>query len=372
MEWSIVVLASLAFILYVYLGYPVILRLLDVVLSRPVWKRPIQPQVSLLIAAHNEGRVIESKIRNSLDLDYPAERLEIVVASDGSQDDTVEIARRYQESHGVRVLAYAQNAGKISCLNKSVPQVKGDIIIFSDASSLISREALREIVVNFADPMVGAVSGVYKVLSPDKADLGRSEEVYGKYETYIKTLESSISSVLGGHGTLLAIRKELYPYPSPETINDDYVIPMRILQKGYRSVYEPKAVSWEEAREMSGFGRRIRILTGNIQQLREMGTLLWPPQWLPLFFFLSHKAGRLIVPFAMAIAFVGNLFLLHEAAYRILFVMQLAFYILALAGGTCKILPYALRLPYYFCMVNAATFWGAYRALQGDGRVPWK
>jgi hypothetical protein len=171
---------------------------------------------------------------------------------------------------------------------------------------------------------------------------------------------------------LYAIRRELYPYPAPTTINDDYVIPMRILQQGYRVVYDEGAVGTEEAHEMAGFSRRVRIMTGNFQQLSELKALTSPLRPGPLFFFLSHKAGRLVVPLAMIAAFIANLFLLGEPFYRGLFWLQLGFYALVIIGAVVKLKPKILRLPYYFCMINAAAFLGMYHALRGGRAMAWR
>jgi len=176
----------------------------------------------------------------------------------------------------------------------------------------------------------------------------------------------------GGHGHLHAIRAELYPFPPPGTINDDYIIHASVIAKGKRAVYEPAAVIREEAHEMTGFGRRIRIMAGNIQQLREIRPLLWPIRPLPLFFFFSHKALRLMVPFAMIAALIANAFLLRERLYEIIFAAQLTFYALAIIGSAVRLRPKILMLPYYFSMINAAMFLGAYHALTGLKTMRWK
>ena len=362
---------SVAVPFYAYLGYPLVLLLLRAVIHRGVKKGPVEPSVSLLIPAYNEGDIIERKIRNSLALDYPADRLEIVVACDGSKDDTAEAAARLEDGTRVRVLAYPKNRGKIPTLNASVPELHGDIVVFSDASAMLYPDSVRKLVENFADPEVGAVSGRYTVVKADEVDIGASEDFYWKYETFLKVQESRLASTLGGHGHLHAIRKELYPFPPPETINDDYVIPVSVLGKGYRAVYEPSAVIYEEAHEMTGFGRRIRIMAGNIQQLREIGTLLWPLRAMPLFFFLSHKVVRLLVPFAMLTALAENFFLLNSQPYRLLLGAQILFYALAVLGLTGRLRPRALRLPFYFCMVNSAGFLGLYLGITRR-RVAWK
>ena len=363
---------SIAVPLYAYLGYPLVLLVLGLLFRRPVKKAPIEPSISLLIPAYNEGDVIDRKIQNSLALNYPPERLEIVVASDGSKDDTARIAQRLADGKRVRVLAFPQNRGKIPTLNASVPELQGEIIVFSDAAAMLYPDSVRILIANFADPKVGAVSGLYKVIKADEVDIGKSEDFYWRYETFLKVQESQLASTLGGHGHLHAIRKELYPFPPPGTINDDYVIPVSVLAKGYRAVYEPEAVVYEEAHEMTGFGRRIRIMAGNIQQLREIRGLLWPPRPMPLFFFLSHKVSRLLVPFAMVAALVANVFLLNSPLYLAIFCLQVMFYLLALIGTVWQLKPRTLLLPFYFCMINAATFFGFYHALTSRRRMAWK
>ncbi len=360
-----------AIIVYVYAGYPALMAVLARWFVRPVRKGPVQPTVSLLIAAYNEARVIGDKVRNALALDYPTDRLEIVVASDGSTDGTAELAAQAGGDR-VRVLAYSRNRGKLAVLNESVPLLRGEIVAFSDAASMLDPNALGRLVSNFADPQVGAVSGVYRVRNRHAAELGASEGFYWQYETFLKKQEAAVGSILGAHGALYAVRKALYPFPERGTINDDYVIPLRILQKGFRVAYEPAAAAYEEAKEMDGFSRRVRIMTGNFDQLRELRALLWPPRLLPLFCFLSHKTGRLAVPPAMVLMAVANLALMGRQPYDALACAQALFYLVAAAGARWRLRPRALRLPYYFCMINAAAFCGMFFVTLGRGRLVWK
>src|SRR5262245_27716048 len=366
--WQIVFWSSVALCGYVYAGFAVLLALVQPLLRRKVRKAEITPDVSLLIPAYNEADVIAAKVASALALDYPPEHLEIVVASDGSSDGTAQIAERA----GVRVIAYPKNRGKVAVLNDTVPQLRGDIVVFSDASSMLERNALRLLVQSFADPKVGAVSGVYQVKRRDQAALGRQEDFYWRYETLLKLQEYSIASILGAHGSLYGIRKKLYPFPKLDTINDDYVIPLRIVQQGYRVVYEPDSVAWEEAHEMQGFGRRIRIMRGNVQQIREIVPLMTPPRPFELFFFLSHKVGRLAVPFAMLGAAVSNLFLLDHPFYQFTGVLQLMFYVLVLANAFRPLTPKLLRLPFYFFMINAAAMIAIYQVAFARQRMAWK
>jgi cellulose synthase/poly-beta-1,6-N-acetylglucosamine synthase-like glycosyltransferase len=364
---------SAALVGYVYLGFPAALAAITAVYRRPVAKAPHTPAVSLVVPSYNEESVIEQKLQACLELDYPADKLEIVIASDGSTDATVERARRFESDARVRILAFEQNRGKLAMLNDVLRQLGGEIVVFSDAATMPERGALRELTANFADPRVGAVSGIYKIRDESGAALGKQEDFYWKYETFLKEREAALGSILGAHGALYAVRRALYPFPDPSVINDDFVIPMRIVARGYRAAYEPKALAWEEAQDSSGFGRRVRLMAGNFAQLAEMKGLLWPPsRWLTLFFFLSHKAARLAAPFAMLAALAANLFLLGSPFFQAALLLQLGFYALAAMGAMGWLRHRTLRLPYYFTMINLATFFGFYYVVLRRGQVGWK
>lgn len=362
---------SATLILYPYVVYPVLLWFAQFAFRNPVRKNNIEPSVSLLVAAYNESQVIAAKIRNSLALEYPAEQLEIVVASDGSTDATAQIASSIagQEGRGrVRVIEFPENRGKIAVLNDIVPTLRGEIVAFSDASSMLATDSVRQLAANFADPRVGAASGVYQVLNADAARLGKQEDLYWKYETFLKLQEANLGTLTGAHGSLYAMRRSLYPSPPAGTINDDFVIPTSVLKRGLRIAYEPHAIAYEEAHEMEGFGRRVRIAAGNIAQLREIGGFLWPLRPLVLFCFLSHKAARLLVPVAMVTLAISSALLWQVPSYRWLAVAQTVFYALAIFGAFHLSRWKVLRLPYYFCMINASLFASIYYLLARRGR----
>jgi cellulose synthase/poly-beta-1,6-N-acetylglucosamine synthase-like glycosyltransferase len=386
---------SAAYVVYIYFGYAILLRLLQPLFRRSYRVEPIEPSVSLLIAAYNEEAVIANKLRNALALDYPADRLEIVVASDGSKDNTAAIVRSFAEGEGrgrIRLLDFSPNRGKIAVLNDAVPKLSGEIVAFSDASTMLAADSLRCLARHFADPRIGAVSGVYRVLKKEYSQLGVQEDFYWKYETFLKIQESRLGAFTGAHGSLYAIRRLLYPFPPLNTINDDFVIPMRIQAKGYGIGYEPAAVAYEEAHEMEGFSRRVRISAGNVEQLREIKGLIWPLQPLALFCLLSHKAGRLLVPVAMVTTFLANALLVAKLRppaqslypsgqdipdhpylfnpYLWLLIGQILFYVLALLGKFFTLRPKFLRLPYYFCMINSALFAWMYYALRMRRAIP--
>jgi len=363
---------SVGLTVYVYIGYPVLLWGMQAIFSSPVRKAAIEPAVSLLVAAYNEEAVIAEKLRNSLALDYPEQKLEIVVASDGSTDGTAEIVRSFAGSNPelVRLLNFENNRGKMQVLNDAIPQLRGEVAAFSDASSMLAPDSLRALVQSFGDSRVGAVSGVYRLLKKDDARIGPQEDFYWKYETFLKVQEAKLGAFTGAHGSLYAIRRELYPFPAASTINDDFTIPMRILEHGHRVAYEPEAVAYEEAYEMEGFSRRVRITAGNVEQLREIKGLLWPPRPFALFCLISHKTGRLIVPVLLIVALISNLILCPRFPYNWLLAGQALFYGLAALGGVFKLRPKFLRLPFYFCMINSALFAWIYHALRHGRAIP--
>jgi cellulose synthase/poly-beta-1,6-N-acetylglucosamine synthase-like glycosyltransferase len=364
---------SFCLVVYVYFGYPVLLRLLTSMFPARSLESGVTPSVCLLVAAHNEARVIAAKIRNALSLDYPPGKLVIAIASDGSQDATAQIVRVLANEEGngrVRLFEFVQNRGKVGALNEAMQGLSSEIVAFSDASSLLGLDSIRRLADHFADPGVGAVSGVYRVLKKDQANLGSQEDFYWKYETFLKVQEARLGAFTGAHGSLYAIRRTLYPFPAPGTINDDFIIPMRIQQKGYRIAYEPAAIAYEEAHEMEGFSRRVRIMAGNIEQLREMKGLIWPPQPMALLCLASHKLGRLLVPIALVVMAIANAALWSDPVYRWLLAGQFAFYCLAAVGSVVKLRPSFLRLPYYFCMINSALFAWMYHALRLGRFIP--
>jgi cellulose synthase/poly-beta-1,6-N-acetylglucosamine synthase-like glycosyltransferase len=364
---------SAGFTVYVYIGYPVLLWALQAIFRSSPRQQSIEPSVSLLVAAYNEAAVIADKIRNSLALHYPVDKLEIVIASDGSNDATAEIVRSFAgtETGGrIRLLNYEQNRGKMAVLNDAVRELRGDIVAFSDAASMLAADSLRILVQSFNDPHVGAVSGVYRLLRKDHAQLGSQEDLYWRYETFLKVQEAKLGAFTGAHGSLYAIRRALYPFPSAGTINDDFTIPMRILERGHRVAYEPAAVAYEEAHEMEGFSRRVRITAGNVEQLREIKSLIWPPRPFVLFCFLSHKTGRLLVPVFMLMALAANVALRGQFPYNWLLLGQGLFYGLAALGAMVSLKPKVLRLPYYFCMINSALFAWVYQALRHGRAIP--
>src|SRR3989338_4271514 len=234
--------ASLALLLYVYAGYPLVVWVLARLFGRDPQRADTTPTISILLPAYNEERFIEEKLRNCLALDYPADRLEIVVASDGSTDRTNAIVESFA-SRGVKFLAMAHR-GKGATLNEAVPQLRGELVAFSDISSELPPDTLRIIVRNFADPAVGCATSAYHLKGG--TDLrAQGEGAYWKYEAFLKRQESRLHSILGGHGPFYVIRRALFTPLQAGEINDDYLIPMRAVTQGYRAIYEPAVTAWE-------------------------------------------------------------------------------------------------------------------------------
>lgn len=365
---------SLATLVYIYFGYPLLVWMLARLWGREPMQKAVFPTVSLVIPAYNEEAYLEEKLRNSLSLDYPKDRLEIVVASDGSTDRTHAIAKHFG-AQGIRLLPMSAHIGKAMLLTRTVPQLRGELIVFSDASSVLQRDALRWLVRNFADRRVGCVCGLYRTAS--STDLrSQGEGLYWRYETFLKRQESRLHSILGAHGAFYAIRRALFRPLDASLINDDYLIPMRIVGEGYRAIYEPQAVAWErEAVSMRGeFARRRRIAMGNCQQILALRHLLHPARgWVALCFF-SHKVLRTLAPLLMLTVLISSQWLRQPWAMALL-ILQGMFYASAFAGYMCQRhgrLVTWLSPQLYFCLGNLAMLVGLLRFLRHRHQPAWE
>lgn len=334
------------------------------------------PRVSLVVAAWNEAAVIGAKIRNSLALDYPADRLEVVIGSDGSDDGTDAIvAAAAAADPRVRLAAGVKRSGKASVLNRTVPAASGTIVVLSDANTMLAQDAVRKLVRHFADPSVGAVCGRLRLHNPWLG--GFEERGYWVYESFLKLQEGRRGAVMGANGGLYAIRKRLFEPLPPDTIVDDFVVAMRCLLGGHRVVYDPEAVADEETtgdyrRERI---RRIRIAAGNFQALGLVGGLLHPRHGFAAFAFFSHKLLRWLVPFFLAFLLLANVSLLDRAFYRATLGAQVAFYGLALLGRVARLPGWSGRIASaarYFVEMNVGLAQGFWRWLRGTQRVTWQ
>ena len=323
---------AFASIAYVYAGYPLLLLVWRRWGRRPVRKRYQEPSVSLVIAMRNERKNVQPKMQNCFDLDYPPGKLQVIVSLDAPTDGTEALVREYADK-GVEVVSSPVHCGKAEALNSGVAIATGEIVVFADARQQFDKRAVRELVANFADASVGAVSGELVLLDEQAKEDANAVGVYWRYEKGLRAMESDIHSVPGATGAIYAIRRELFAPLSTGTILDDVVIPMRIVLAGKRVIFDPAALAYEVASRStkSEFERKTRTLAGNYQLFAQMPELLAP--WRnPIFMQLvSHKLGRLLVPYCLAALFISNLFLLH-GAYLGVFVAQVLWYTLAAAG----------------------------------------
>lgn len=327
------------------------------------------PTVSVLIAAHDEASVIEGKLDNTLALDWPRDRLEILVGSDGSTDGTDELVRAYEDK-GV-VLSTAARAGKAAVLNRLAKRATGDVLLFTDANTIIARDALRHLCAALEVPGTGAVSGRLRLVTPDGGDA--SEGLYWRYETLLKTYESKVGALVGANGGLYVLRASLWQPLREDTIVDDFVVSMRPLLRGLRVVYEPRAVAVEETAPTprGEWRRRVRIAAGNFQSLRELHPLLTRPSLSGLAFW-SHKIFRWLAPFALLVMLMTSAVMASSSlVWAAVFASQVAFYALAVAGrlGLQGRLPSLAR---YFTEMNAALVVGLVRCLRGSQAAAWQ
>jgi biofilm PGA synthesis N-glycosyltransferase PgaC len=323
---------SLLFVAYAYAGYPLLLAALRARRTRCVRSAPIRPPLTLIIAAHNEGDRIEQKIRNALSLDHPPDRLQILIALDGCTDATEAVARRYA-GQNVEIVCLAEHRGKAAALTAALARATGEVVAFADVRQRIDTHALKALVAPFADPEVGVVSGDLVLTDDRGAPSGDAVGFYWRYEKAIRSWESDVHSIVGATGALYAIRRALID-PVPEgTILDDVFIPMGAVLRGARCVYAPAARILDRAPCCSEveYRRKVRTLAGNFQLLLLKPALLNParnPVWLQ---FVSHKVARLVVPYALAAAFISNLFL-TGSFYALVLGAQAVFYLFAGVG----------------------------------------
>jgi len=368
---------AVLWVLYAYLLYPLILSLMS------ASKRAVRhvapetwPQVSLVIAAHNEEAVLGEKLENSLALDYPPDRIQIIVASDGSTDATEAIAASYADC-GVVLHQVEQRGGKTQAQNEAVRLAQGEFIVFSDANSMYDVQALKRIIEPFADPAVGCVCGELRYANPDGDAAGKGEGLYWRYEQFLKRRESVLSSTLGANGAIYALRHDMFEELDADIISD-FIMPVRVWRRGFRIVYEPDAI----AEERSGgtfadeFHRRTRIIARSLRGLWSERGVLNPLAhgWFAVQM-ISHKLMRWMVPLAMIAAFASNALLRDIAPYGLFFGFQLVLYGLAFLGN---LLPAQLGrlalfyIPAHFVAINAGALLGLLCFLSGRSYRTWQ
>lgn len=374
---SVVFWSSAVALFYTYAGYPLLIALISTLRARKVRCAGIEPTVTVIITAYNEERDMRAKLDNTLALDYPRDLLEIIVASDCSTDRTDAIAREFAV-HGVRLQRQSERLGKTAAQNAAVEQARGEIILFSDATSLYEPDVLRAIVPNFADAEVGCVAGRLVYIDGSDSHVGRGARSYWGYETFLKRHESRAGSLIGASGCLYAVRKSAY-VPLYHEACSDFIIATKMVEQGLRAVFEANAVCTEQTNRQSDkeLKMRVRIIAQTFTDLWRHRAMLNPVR--SGFYgvqLLSHKVMRYLVPFflmglfvAAAVLATGSLF------YQIMLAAQLAGYAcpaLAWMLGRVGIRSRLLAFPQYFILANLASLIACYQFLRGERYARWE
>lgn len=366
----------IAVTIYTYLGYALLIPVIGLFVKRHVNFDDITPRVTFLITAYNEEKNIRKKLTEVLALNYPHGQLEIMVASDGSTDRTDEIVREFIDQ-GVILKRVEGRVGKTASQNEAVKAATGDVIIFSDATTVYEKDAIRKLIRNYNDPEVGAVSGRYEYMNPTGASVGTGSILFWKYENFIKSMQTRIRTITGCCGCIYSVRKAAY-VPLPGDIISDLVEPLMVIQRGYRVVFEQEAVAYEETTEKSQeeFRMRIRVITRAMRGIFYARGLLNPFRFpFVAFQLFSHKVLRWLIPFFLIGLLVVNAFLLDKQFYVMTFALQVAFYLLALAGLAADRAGKKFKLaavPLYFCIVNTASLIAFFKTLAGQKMVTWE
>ncbi len=366
--------ASFLGIVYTYFGYPLLLWVISSLFRKPVRQRVLEPSVSIVISAFNEEKDIEKKLLNLLNLNYPEEKLEILIGSDGGSDQTDEIVMRFRSTR-VRFFRFIKNSGKPQVLNALTDEAKGEIIVFTDSRQEFDREAIYALTKNFEDPKVGCVSGelYFKSSADSSAAISDGMDAYWRYEKWLRKKESELSSMLGATGAIYAIRKALRPKLPADVLVDDMYIPFSIIQKGYRAVFESEAQAFDRPSEKGEqeLKRKTRTLAGNYQIFAYFPGLFNPFTSSVAWQLFSHKFLRLMIPFLLITQFVSNIFLLPHPLYLTFFAGQILFYGLAISEikKTKKGIGY---IPYTFCLLNYSAALGFIKFVTGKQKANWE
>ena len=369
--------SSVAIVLYAYLGFPLLTWIRGVTVFHSYERSFHSPHVSIVVVCYNEVAVIEEKLRNLLSLAYAPDRVEIIVVSDGSTDGTVNAARTF-ERQGVRVVDFPRG-GKAAGLNAGVLASTGDILVFTDANSMLDADALNHLVRPFADSAIGCVAGdqVYRDAHGEgAAELG--ERRYWDFDRWMKTLQSRSGSATSATGALYATRRELFR-PIGDGVTDDFVNSTNTILAGYRLVFEPRAVCYEPVagKVRDEFGRKVRVMTRGLRATCIQRKLLNPFRFgfysLQLF---SHKVVRRLVALPLAVLAIVSVMLISEGwIYQAAAIAQGMFYLAAITGGVAALIgvrsPKSFQIPLFFCLVNAAAATALWNLLTGKKITQW-
>jgi cellulose synthase/poly-beta-1,6-N-acetylglucosamine synthase-like glycosyltransferase len=372
-----VFIAAVALMAFIYVGYPALILAISFAFRRPVRRDDITPRVSVIIAAYNEERDIAAKLKNTLELDYPRDRMEVIVASDCSSDRTDEIVRGFA-SQGVILYQQPERFGKTIAQNRAVKVSSGEILVFSDATTMYEPDAVRKIVRSFADPEVGCVAGQLIYVDAASSAVGKGCRSYWGYEKFLKRCESDVGSLIGVSGCLYAVRRICHAKLANNMI-DDFVIATEIHLQGLRTVYEPEAVALEDTnhRTKDEFRMRVRVIKQTMTALRRYRAAFNPFRHKMFAFqMIAHKMLRYTVPFLLIAALAASGLASGSVEWlRLAFYAQLAMYGAAgagWAGERLRIKLGPLAIPYYFTLVNAASLMAFLKALYGETYVVWE
>jgi len=364
---------SFGFIFYTYAGYPLLLWLQSRLGHKKVHKQPTTPHVSVVMSALNEEPRIATRLDNLLAQDFPAEKLEIIVVSDGSTDLTGQVVKSYGD-HGVRLFELPERNGKAVAVNLGVAAAKGEIIVFADVRQRFEPDVISQLVANFNDPTVGCVSGKLTLLKDTGSNIKAEMGAYWKYEKLIRRMESRSSSVVGATGAIYAIRKSLYQPLPAGTLLDDVLTPLNVVMQGFRCIFDDAAVAYDVMSKDTSqeWTRKVRTLAGNWQLLSLKPSLLLPWCNLSWWRFLSHKFFRLIVPFALA-AMLISAALVENSDYFFMTMAQLLFYAIASIGLAVPIVRRhkIVTLSCFFLVMNLAAVAGFWRWITGGCHTAW-
>ena len=367
---------SLGLLFYVYVGYPAILAALAALSRRKSTEPGYLPSVSILIAAYNEERSIQRKLRETLDLDYPPEKMEVIVLSDASSDATDSIVEACRDPR-VRLLRIPERKGKTHAQNEGARIARGEILIFSDATAKYHPKAVRYLAGNYADPTVGAVSGRYLYFDPSQTSpTALGTIAFWSYENLIKVCQSRIHTITGCCGCIYSVRKAAYT-ELPADVISDLTQPLQVIQKGYRAVFEDRALAFEETTASTNeeFSMRVRVVTRGMRGLLTVPHLLkpWKYPWISFQLF-SHKVLRWLVPCFLIGLFLSNAALVGIPGYRYVFALQVFFYIFALFSAVVPVHRQSrlLGIPLYFCTLNMAALLSLIEVLRGRKYVVWQ
>ena len=379
--------SSLAIVIYTYFGYGVITYLLvrakqffGKTEANKLSEKPFQPSVSLIIAAYNEADCIQAKIENSLSQQYPAEQLEIIVITDGSDDATPAIVSGFEPR--VKLMHQPARMGKTAALNRAVAHASNEILIFSDANTMLNKDAVANIAKHYTNPKVGGVSGEKRIVSAIGVGAVAEEGLYWKYESFLKKLDSDLHTVVGAAGELFSVRKSLYEAVGNNIILDDFYISLGVCERGYLVKYEPTAYGEELPSQnvKEEEKRKIRIAAGGFQAMQIFASLMNPLRFGMLSFqYVSHRVLRwALCPFLLPVILLSNLLLVllsPSLPIQLLLIAQVAFYSLAIAGGIFNRLNISYRIlnvPYYFLFMNVAVYFGLKKFLQNNQSAVWE